>query len=301
MSNMYGRQVILPLTNKSGGGVIAGDVVVIDTANDDSFTTTTTGQWGKSVGIAQETIASNATGRVLVAGEAALVNVPASVTRGHYLETHTVVKQGTGNSTRRAGSFGQFKTGGTTPKAWLWGFPDNAGASGETVATSAIWTTAGKVAVATGTAAATEQWPPGHEFDYTQVSAGNVSITATTEGTANTVVTAAAVAYNGTDVVMLEFFCPFGATPAGNVNLIFALYDDTGGGAASIGRWGQITGPDAANIDRLPVRLSRRLTPSAATHTYSVRAYVDSGTGTVNNGAGGSGNYMPLFLRQTKV
>ena len=58
MSNIYGRQVVLPLTNKSGGGVIAGDVVVIDTANDGAFTTTTTGQWGKSLGIAQETIAN---------------------------------------------------------------------------------------------------------------------------------------------------------------------------------------------------------------------------------------------------
>src|SRR5258707_444188 len=97
-ANTYGRQVVIPLTNKSGGSVGAGDVVIIDTGNDEAFTTTTTGRAEVSVGVAQETIANNATGRVLVEGYAALVNVPASVTRGHYIETHTVAKQATGNS-----------------------------------------------------------------------------------------------------------------------------------------------------------------------------------------------------------
>src|SRR6185503_14240807 len=150
MASTRGRQVVLPLTNKSGGGVVAGDVVIVDTGNDAAFTTTTTGAAQVSVGVAQETIANNATGRVLVAGYAALINVPASVTRGHYIKTHTVAKQATGNSTRQAGSFGQFLTGGTTPTGWLWGFPDNAGASGETVATSTIWDAAGDLAVGSG-------------------------------------------------------------------------------------------------------------------------------------------------------
>lgn len=150
MANIYGRQVVLPLTNKSGGGVVAGDVVIIDTGNDGAFTTTTTGGYGGSVGIAQETIANNATGRVLTSGYAALVNVPSSQTRGHFIKTHTVAKQATGASSRAAGMFGQLLTGGSTPTAWLWGMTDNAGASGETVATSAIWDAAGDLAVATG-------------------------------------------------------------------------------------------------------------------------------------------------------
>lgn len=124
MATTRGRQVVVPIANKSGGGVVAGDVVVIDTANDAAFTTTTTGRAEVSIGVAQETIANNATGRVLVAGYAALVNVPSSVTRGHYAETHTAVKQATGNSARRSGSFGQFLTGGTTPTAILWGQTD---------------------------------------------------------------------------------------------------------------------------------------------------------------------------------
>lgn len=130
MSNMYGRQVVVPMTNKSGGAVVAGDVVVIDTANDTAFTTTTSARVEVTLGVAQEAIASNATGRVLIAGYAALVNVPASVTRGHYVETHTVAKQATGNSTRRSGSFGQFLTGGTTPAAMLWGSTDQTASAG---------------------------------------------------------------------------------------------------------------------------------------------------------------------------
>lgn len=124
MASTRGRQVVIPLTNKSGGAVAAGDVVIIDTGNDAAFTTTTSGRSEVSIGIAQEAIADNASGKVLVAGHAALVNVPASVTRGHYVETHTVAKQATGNSTRRSGSFGQFLTGGTTPTAVLWGQTD---------------------------------------------------------------------------------------------------------------------------------------------------------------------------------
>lgn len=124
MADTRGRQVVLALTNRSGGSVAAGDVVVFDTTGDESFTTTTTGRAELSVGVAQETIANLAAGRVLVSGYAALVNVPSSRTRGEYLETHTVVKQATGSATRRSGSFGQYAKTSATPSAWLWGQTD---------------------------------------------------------------------------------------------------------------------------------------------------------------------------------
>lgn len=130
-ANTYGRQVVLALVNKSGGGVIAGDVVVIDTANDGAFTTTTSAAFTGGVGVAQETIASNATGRVLLEGYAALVNVSASVTRGQYGTTHTVAKQAVGTASRGAGTFAQWLTGGTTPTARVWP-PDLSAGSGMT-------------------------------------------------------------------------------------------------------------------------------------------------------------------------
>lgn len=123
-----GRQVVSTLTNKSGGAVIAGDVVIIDTANDESFTTTTTAAYNASqVGIAQESIASNATGRVLLQGYAPLVNVSASATRGYYLLTHTVAKQATSGASFVTGAFGQVLKAGTTPSAYI--FPPAIGSS----------------------------------------------------------------------------------------------------------------------------------------------------------------------------
>lgn len=125
-ANTYGRQVVVPLVNKSGGSVAAGDVVVVDTSNNDAFTTSTAGAVTIGIGIAQETIASNATGRILLSGYAALVNTSASVTRGNFGKTHTVVKQAVdAGASRVAGTFCQFLTGGTTPDAIV--FPSDLG------------------------------------------------------------------------------------------------------------------------------------------------------------------------------
>lgn len=121
MSNPYGRSTIVPLTNQSGGGVIAGDVVVIDTAHDDSFVTTTSANFVGTVGVAQQTIGAGAVGLVCLAGKVDLVNVNASVTRGHYGATFTVAKQATdAGASRGVGTFCEFTTGGATPKAIIW-------------------------------------------------------------------------------------------------------------------------------------------------------------------------------------
>lgn len=121
MGNTIGRQIIVPMTNKSGGSVAAGDVVILDTGNDEAFTTTTSAGSLNAAGIAQETIANNAVGRVLTGGYAALVNVNASVTRGDYGKTHTVAKQATdAGASRVAGTFCRFLIGGTTPSAFVY-------------------------------------------------------------------------------------------------------------------------------------------------------------------------------------
>lgn len=115
-----GRQVVAYLTNQSGGGVIAGDVVIVSAANDESFTTTTSAAYNSTrVGVAQESIAAAAVGRILLEGYAPLVNVSASATRGHYLLTHTVAKQATSQAGYAAGAFGQILKAGTTPSAMI--------------------------------------------------------------------------------------------------------------------------------------------------------------------------------------
>jgi hypothetical protein len=144
---------------------------------------------------------------------------------------------------------------------------------------------------------AVEQFLLDYELDYTQKTT-NTSITATSEATANTIVTAGAHTFNGTTIYLIEFFSPY-ATPGSVINttLAFYLYD----GASSIGAIAAIGAEVTGASAYAPVYAARRLTPSAASHTYSVRARVTSGTGTVVGGAGGSGNDAPCFIRITRA
>lgn len=143
---------------------------------------------------------------------------------------------------------------------------------------------------------AIETYVINRELSYVEKTS-NTSVTATTEATANTVVTAAAVTFDGATAVVVEFYAPI-AFPAAvaNAAINFWLYD----GANSIGRLGNLSTVAAAN-HFAPVYLSRRLTPSGASHTYSIRASVSSGTGGVQAGAGGITADMPAFIRITRA
>lgn len=136
------------------------------------------------------------------------------------------------------------------------------------------------------------------EMDYVAITSP-VSITATSEATANTIVTGSATAFDGSTAVFIEYWLPYYTSPtSANVDTIFCLYD----GSSSIGFIGLISAVSNASSQRFgPVYGMRRLTPSAATHTYSIRAYVGSGTGSAGAGAGGGGAHMPGFIRTVKV
>lgn len=139
--------------------------------------------------------------------------------------------------------------------------------------------------------------PPGFEFDYSQFTAA-VSITATTEGTSNTVVTANAVTFDGSTTVMIEFYAPHARadTAAAARSLNLYMFED----GSSIGRVAAMLTP-AANSDNKPVHVVLRRTPSNGSHTYSIRGFVNAGTGSVTAGIGGSGQDVPGFIRITKV
>ncbi len=138
----------------------------------------------------------------------------------------------------------------------------------------------------------------GKELDYVQITSP-VSVTATSEATANTIVTGSSVAYDGSTVVMVEFWCNHAApdTGAAPQDLRFWLYD----GSSSIGFIGYMQSVASGNRQYAPVYGLRRLTPSNASHTYSIRGSVAAGTGTVQAGAGGSGNTAPAFIRIFRV
>jgi hypothetical protein len=128
-----GTTLVVTLTNKSGASVAAGDVVVVSGATAVAFTTTTVARSGLPIGVAQATIANNASGPVAIAGYVALVNTGgASVALRDYAETNGTAKQAAANGSRRSGSFGVYLTAGTTPDAILFGSSDLAALSSAT-------------------------------------------------------------------------------------------------------------------------------------------------------------------------
>lgn len=138
-------------------------------------------------------------------------------------------------------------------------------------------------------ASAVVQYLPGDEIDYAQATTG-VTVSGTTEGAATTLVTGSAITYDG-EPVYLEFYAPYTDT---TVILRFWLYDGASSTANQIGLINLASG------DHAPVNVKYRFTPSAASHTYGIRASIASGTCLVDAGAGG-GALVPMFLRITKA
>lgn len=131
------------------------------------------------------------------------------------------------------------------------------------------------------------------EIGYTQFTS-TVNCTATSEATANQIVSAGALTFDG-NVALIEFWCPWGEVDT-IVRGFFALYD----GSSSIGILGRmiVNATGLADDETPGVTLRRELMPSAGSHTYSVRGYLSSaGTLIVGAGAGASGNPMPGFIR----
>lgn len=135
------------------------------------------------------------------------------------------------------------------------------------------------------------------ELAYTEKNT-STSITATTSAGADLVVSAPAIVFDGATVVLIEFFAPY-ATPdsgAAGRSIILNIHED----GSHIGYWANYQTPAAA-VMNIGVHLARRLTPSAGSHTYSARAYVSAGTGTIGGGSGGSGQYMPTYIRILRI
>lgn len=121
----------------------------------------------------------------------------------------------------------------------------------------------------------------GKTLDYATVTAG-VSITATTS-TGTACITGNAVNYDGGEVD-ITVYSPY--LKRGNTVTIVGLYMD----GSLVTRMGY-----TASLET-PSTMRMRYTPSAGSHTFSVRAWVDGGTGTFGGGDGSSGDYAKGFL-----
>lgn len=138
---------------------------------------------------------------------------------------------------------------------------------------------------------------PGYEIGYDQITA-NVNVTATSESSGTTVISCAAHTFDGSPV-MAEFFCPYAGAPLSNgAYLGVALFEST----TEIGRLCLMFETNSSVGTTGPMFGRLRFTPSAASHTYTVKAWVSSGTGaSITAGAGGTSTAVPAFIRFTKV
>lgn len=145
------------------------------------------------------------------------------------------------------------------------------------------WTTA--TTRATGYTVTAATWNAEHtdnmnflkEVNYTAFT-GDVSITATTVGTAQDIVSSGAIVYEAVPH-LIEFYCPAFAFAAANC---FVIIKD---GSTVIGTMAR-TGTSGVTY---PLYAAYRVTPTAASHTYKVAGWLSgAGTAVFNAGTGGT-------------
>lgn len=139
---------------------------------------------------------------------------------------------------------------------------------------------------------------PGAELSYTQRTT-SVSITGTSESAGTTVLSPAAFTPDG-DPIICEFFSWLVAPPSilGG-ELIIMLFEST----TEITRLAMVqNGPVGSQIF-VPVFARYRFTPSNASHTYTIKSFVTSTTGSpfIDAGSGGTGGNPPCYVRFVKV
>ena len=132
----------------------------------------------------------------------------------------------------------------------------------------------------------------GQELDYKEVTSSQTS-TATTAATATAQITGNAVTYDGSTPVIIEFFAPNESGSSNPHTNVYELYD----GSTDLGQIAVAAGP----LTSTAIRGTRRLTPSAGSHTYSIRLWVGGGTGTTSAGVGGANTLFPMTLRITRA
>jgi hypothetical protein len=132
------------------------------------------------------------------------------------------------------------------------------------------------------------------DLEYVEFTS-NVTVSATGSATATTVVTAGSESFDGSTRVCIEFFASNVQCGAdANDAVLIHLWD----GSTDLGRLGSFqNGSQAA-----PCFLRRYLTPSNASHTYSIRAWRTVNNGTVEAGSGGTSNQrLPGYIRIFEV
>lgn len=138
----------------------------------------------------------------------------------------------------------------------------------------------------------------GKEINYTQITAG-VSIVSTTEATPTTLISPGAITFDGQPVLLTVYIPAVVLSTAASSTFTVTLFESS----TQIGRLGSFEEAAAATQTIFPSAMLFRFTPTAASHTYTIGAFVNVTTGTpqIICGAGGTGTNVPAFARFTKV
>jgi hypothetical protein len=121
------------------------------------------------------------------------------------------------------------------------------------------------------------------------------SVTATTEGTATTILTLGAFTLAAQTDVMFEFFVPWWGHSSTAATSRLCLFN----GGTSVGFLCTMRAA-IASAQLGGVTLKRQITLAAGTYTFSVRAFTSAGTLTLTGATGASGSVeFPMLLRAT--
>lgn len=141
------------------------------------------------------------------------------------------------------------------------------------------------------------QSPPDYQIAYVEFTS-NANTSAVTEGTATSLASLGAQAFDGVSTYQIEMWAPTWAIDTATRDLLVILHD----GTSAIGQLfaGRNIGANLANGD---FYVRRIFVPAAGSRTYSIRGYVVGGaaTASVIAGVGGSAAYLPGFIRLSIV
>jgi hypothetical protein len=124
-----------------------------------------------------------------------------------------------------------------------------------------------------------------HEVAYVEFTS-TVSVSSVAEASPTDVVSSGAITYVANPIIV-EFFSPrfMHSAASGGVS----LWDTD---AINVGRL-----HESAATGATPMFVSRRLTPSAGSHTYKVRMWASNAAGSAAAGAGVGSAFLPGYIR----
>jgi hypothetical protein len=135
------------------------------------------------------------------------------------------------------------------------------------------------------------------ELGYSEITS-DVNIVSVTAGSGTEIIAPLTVVCDG-GLVLVEFFAPGVVAPSTSGGTAYlSLYHD---GSEKSRYWANISNP-AAVTQYAPAYLSYRTTPTAGSHTFGVKGFVSSTTGTPRVSAGTATTApAPAFLRVSKI